>query len=102
VKEKAVPVPRMGILAVPLDSETVKLVPDPRHACVAIVAAKLQTTTVFQEELEPGDLILGVNGQTAARLEAMTGIVNGIGSGNPLVVQVQRQGILRYIVLRGD
>jgi serine protease Do len=102
VKERAVPIPRIGILVVPLDSETAALVNEPRHDFGTIVAAKLQTSFILQEELEPGDVIFGINGQPASNIDALTGLVNGLTDGSPIVVQVQRQGVLRYLVLSGD
>ncbi len=102
IKAKASPVPQLGILAVPLDSETAALVSEPRYDFGTIVAAKLQATSSFQEDLEPGDLILGVNGQPAKNLEALTGLVKSLPDNSPLVVQVQRQGVLRYLVLVGE
>jgi serine protease Do len=102
VKERAVPVSRIGILAVPLDSETAPLISEPRHEAGTIVAARLQTSFIFQEELEPGDVIFGINGQPAGSIDALKGLVNGLPEGSPLVVQVQRQGVLRYLVLSGD
>jgi S1-C subfamily serine protease len=102
VKERAVPVARIGILAVPLDSETAPLISEPRHEAGTIVAARLQTSFIFQEELEPGDVIFGINGQPAGSIDALKGLVNGLPEGSPLVVQVQRQGVLRYLVLSGD
>ena len=102
MKERAVPVARIGILAVPLDSETAALVSEPRHEVGTIVAARLQTSFIFQEELEPGDVIFGINGQPAGSIEALKGLVSGLPEGSPLVVQVQRQGSLRYLVLSGD
>ena len=102
LKERAVPVARIGILAVPLDSETAGLISEPRHEAGTIVAARLQTSFIFQEELEPGDVIFGINGQPAGSIDGLKGLVNGLPEGSPLVVQVQRQGILRYLVLSGD
>jgi serine protease Do len=102
MKERAVPVARIGILAVPLDSETAPLISEPRHEAGAIVAARLQTSFIFQEELEPGDVIFGLNGQPVGSVEALKGLVNSLPEGSPLVLQVQRQGILRYLVLSGD
>jgi len=102
VKERAVPVARIGILAVPLDSETAALISEPRHEAGTIVAARLQTSFIFQEELEPGDVIFGINGRSAGSIDALKGLVNGLPEGSPLVVQVQRQGVLRYLVLSGD
>ena len=47
-------------------------------------------------------MIFGINGQPAGSIDALKGLVNGLPEGSPLVVQVQRQGILRYLVLSGD
>ena len=95
-------VARIGILAVPLDSETAPLISGPRHEAGAIVAARLQTSFIFQEELEPGDVIFGLNGQPVDSVDALKGLVTRLPEGSPLVLQVQRQGILRYLVLSGD
>jgi serine protease Do len=101
-KQRAVAIPRIGVLAVALDSDTVPLIAEPKHDFGSIVAAKLQTTRVFQEELEPGDVIFGINGQTAIGIEALTRLLNDIPDGRPIVAQVQREGILRYLVLVGE
>jgi serine protease Do len=102
MKARAVAVPRIGILAVPLDNETAGLIAEPRHDAGAIVAARLQTSFIFQEELEPGDVIFGINGQSVGSIDALKGLLDGLPDGRPLVVQVQRQGVLRYLVLSGD
>lgn len=102
MKERAVPITRIGVLAVPLDKSTTMLVTGPRHDYGTIVAAKLQTSRVFQEDLEPGDVIYAVNGARADDIEALNGLLTNVGAGNALVIQVQRQGLLRYVVLNGD
>jgi serine protease Do len=103
VKEKASPIPQLGVLVIPMDETTAELVPEPRYKSGAIVAATLQTSSSFQEELEPGDIILGVNGKfTGSSIDAIKQILDGLPDGSPLVVQVQREGLLRYLLLRGD
>lgn len=102
IKEKASPIAQLGILAVPLDRDTAALVSEPRYAFGTIVAAKLQAPSSFQEELEPGDVILGINGQSAKNIEALTDLIKRLPEHSPLVVQVQRQGVLRYLVLSGE
>jgi serine protease Do len=101
-KARAIAIPRIGVLAVTLDSDTAPLITEPQHDFGSIVAAKLQTSRVFQEDLEPGDVIFGINGQTASGIEALTSLLNNIPTDSPIVVQVQREGILRYLVLVGE
>jgi serine protease Do len=102
VEEKASPVPQLGILAVSLDSLPPALVPEPRYNFGSVVAAKLQTASSFHEDLQSGDIIFGVNGKIANNVDSLKGILNDLPERSPLVVRVQRDGILRYIVLRGD
>ena len=56
----------------------------------------------FEEELEPGDVILGVNGKSANNLESLTTFLKGLPDGMPLVLRVERQGVLRYLVLKDE
>ncbi len=60
IKKRALLIPELGVLAVPLGRGTAALVTEPRYTYGAIVAAKLLTASSFQEELEPGDVILGI------------------------------------------
>jgi len=102
LKEKASPIPQLGVITVPLNDETAVLLSGPRSRSGSIVAAKLQTSSSFQEELETGDVILGINGKLANDPDGLTALLNGVSDGMPLVVQVERQGVLRYLVLAGD
>lgn len=102
VKDKAVPVPQLGILAIPLDATTAALIPQPRYRFGSIVVARFQSSSSFQEELEPGDIVYRVNGKTADTVELLRELSDKLPEANPLVVQVQRDGILRYLVLRGE
>jgi serine protease Do len=102
VKELASPIPQLGVLAVPLNPKTAVLLTEPRSSSGCIVAAKLQTASTFQEELEPGDVVLGINGESASDVEALAALLRRLPDGMPLVVRVERQGVLRYLVLRGE
>ena len=102
VKEIASPIPQLGVLAVPLNDKTSVLVSDPRSSSGCVVAAKLQTASSFEEELEQGDLILGINGKPANDLDALKRLVARLPDGGPLVVRVEREGVLRYLVLTGE
>ncbi len=101
IKEQAVPVPQLGILAILFDKSTAGLVLTPRYEFGLIVTAKLSTNASLQEEMEAGDLLVGVNGKIVGDFETLKKILDGIGEAMPIVVQVQRGEVLRYLVLRG-
>jgi serine protease Do len=102
VRDKATPVPQLGILGITLDASTAALVPEPRYRYGVIVVANLQTNVPFQEELQPGDIIYSVNGKLAADMDGLNKLVSAWREGDPLVVRMQRDDVLRYVVLRGE
>ncbi len=102
MKENATAVPELGALVVPLDDSTASWVDQPRYNNGCIVAARLDTNASFEERLQPGDLIFGVNAKRVTDIGGLRDLLTKIPDGTPLVVQVQRDGILRYIMLRGE
>ena len=101
MKEQAIPIPQLGILAIALDSSTAQLITEPRYRSGVIVVAKLQSNG-FREELLPGDVIYGVNGKLTSNIEVMKEILSALPDSAPLVMRVQRGQNLRYFVLKGD
>jgi S1-C subfamily serine protease len=67
-----------------------------------MVAAKLQTTSSVQEELEVGDVVVGINGKSALGISSLQELLSGLPEDSPLVARVQRDGIMRYLLIRGD
>ena len=67
-----------------------------------MVAAKLQTTSAVQEELEVGDVIVGINGKPASGVAPLQELLNAQPEDGPLVAHVQRNGLLRYFLIRGE
>ena len=102
VRDKATPVPQLGILGITLDPSTAALVPEPRYRYGVIAVANLQTNMPFQEELQPGDIVYSVNGKLATDMDGLNKLVSAWREGDPLVVRVQRDDVLRYVVLRGE
>lgn len=102
VRDKATPVPQLGILGITLDASTAALVPEPRYRYGVIAVANLQTNMPFQEELQPGDIVYSVNGKLATDMDGLNKLVSAWREGDPLVVRVQRDDVLRYVVLRGE
>lgn len=102
MRDRATPVPALGILAVPLDEDTAKVTGEPRYHFGVVVVAGLQTSNGFQEPLQAGDIVYAVNGKIANDLSALRELLGALRDTDPLVVQVQREGMLRYFVLRGE
>ena len=102
VRTRASPVPQLGVLVVTLDASSAGLIPYAREDAGSVVAAKLRTMSPLQEELEVGDIILGVNGKPAASVADLQKLLSLLPDDGPLVVRAQRGGALRYFVLRGD
>ncbi|MCU1337427.1 MAG: Trypsin-like serine protease periplasmic, partial [Bryobacterales bacterium] len=102
VRTRASPVPQLGVLVVPLDAATSGLIPDARQDSGIIVAAKLQPPSPLQEELEVGDIIVGINAKQASSVADLQQMLSILPEESPLVVRAQRNGVLRYFVLRGE
>ena len=47
-------------------------------------------------------LVRGVNGESANDVDTLAALIKRLPEGMPLVVRVERQGALRYLVLRGE
>jgi serine protease Do len=102
VRDRAVPVAPLGILAIDLDPSTAQLVSNPRYHSGVIAVASLQNSSSFEEEIQPGDIIFSVNGKLATNIAGLTELMSALRESDPMVVQVQRGSVLRYLVLRGD
>ena len=102
VRARASPIPQLGVLVVPLDASSAGLIPYAREDAGSVVAAKLQTVSPLQEELEVGDIIFGVNGKSAQTVSDLQKLLGALPDDGPLVVRAQRGGALRYFVLRGE
>ena len=98
MKEQSIPIPQLGILAIPLNAATAQLITEPRYRNGVIVVAKLQTNG-FREELQPGDVIHGINGKLASSIEVMKEILSSVPDSAPLVMRVQRGPYLGYFRL---
>jgi serine protease Do len=89
---------RLGVLGLDLTPELVRLIPgvrDPHGVVVAGVAADAQG----QSGPLPGDVIYGINGEVVRTLGDLRTAVGRIASGGTAVLQVGREGQLRFITL---
>jgi len=88
-------VPRLGVLAVELDDEVVKLLPKLRKSEGVLVAARAREGT--EDDLAPGDVIYAVNGVSVRSLSELRTVVDRTKRGDALVFQVERKSQLLYL-----
>jgi serine protease Do len=90
----------LGVLAVDLDDTLARLLPRLRaRAGVVVATADVRTSA---DPLLPGDVIYTVNQQPVTSVERLREAMARVGAGAPLVLQVERAGELRYVVVEPE
>ena len=90
-------VPSLGIIGVQIDAKISALVPDLRMASGVIVAARTAFGATVDSGLETGDVIHELNGVTIISLETLSAGIKQIKPGDPVVLQIERDGQLQYL-----
>jgi serine protease Do len=94
-------VPRLSILALPIDEATARLLPGaPRRSLGVLVARLAVTTNGPSGDLLPGDVIYEVNHQPVSTLPELRALVDKQKTGEPVALQVEREGKIRYVEMR--
>jgi serine protease Do len=98
VNERQHLVPRLSILALPIDASIAGLLAEPPRRSYGILVARLAITTNGPSgDLLPGDIIYEVNRNTVSTLSELRAVVERQEDGEPLVLQVERAGRMRYV-----
>lgn len=92
----------LGILALDLDDELLALLPPLRARAGVVVAAAAEDARPSADPLLPGDVIYSLNNRGVAGLAPLREALKGLPPGAPIVLQVERAGALRYVVLERD
>lgn len=92
-------VPRLGVLALDLDERVLTLMPRLRARAGVVVAAGRADAAFEGEELQPGDVVYTLNGEPVLTVAALRRKLDGLESADPVVLQVERDGELRYVVV---
>ncbi len=96
-------VPRLSILALPIDVLIPALLPGPPRRSYGVLVARLAVTTNGPSgDLLPGDIIYTVSGKTVSTLPELRAVIELQKDGEPLVLQVERAGRIRYVEMRMD
>ncbi len=90
-------VPKLGILGVQIDKDISAMVPGLRMASGVIVAARTAFGATVESGLEAGDVIHALNGTTIISLDTLSSGIQQLKAGDPVVLQIERNGGLRYL-----
>jgi serine protease Do len=94
---------RLGIVAINVSGEVKELLgSDLRIPSGVLVAAKTPTSTLLGEGPQPGDVIHAINGVSIKDLAELKQHLRQIKPGQPIVLQIERSGLLSYLVLESE
>jgi serine protease Do len=95
-------VPQLDLLGVDLDASVVAALPPLRITTGVLVAAISAAAAPSGDRFQPGDVIHAVNGAPVASLLALRQAVKDMNDGDPIVLQIERAGSLRYVAFELD
>jgi len=100
VNPEANQVPKLGIIGLAITKELAKALPDTRKPYGIIVAARSGASEYSgQGGLKLGDVIYDLNGVPMATIDALRQAIDHLKATDPLVMQIEREGKLMYLVL---
>jgi serine protease Do len=88
---------RLGILAATLDPKLAAVLPLRAKAGVVVASASATVLDSDNGGLQPGDVIHAVNGQWISDLPALRAAIDAVKPGAPVVLQLERRGVLMYL-----
>jgi serine protease Do len=91
-------IPRLGVLALELDSELLRAAGPLRRREGVLVAAR-SGSPEQADDLRPGDVVYAVNGVSVLGLSELRSAVARPAPGQPLVLHVERAARLIYVVV---
>ena len=93
---------RLGILAIDINSQIAQLLPPPRKLGGVLVAARAADAPFWDEGLIPGDVIFQLNREEITGLSGLRSALKNFGTGDAIVLQVQREGRLMFVSFQLD
>jgi serine protease Do len=93
---------RLGVLCIEIDKEVVAMIPGLRREYGLIVAAKTAGGQSQSVDLQPGDIIDAVNDTPVALLDTLRSALSQMNPGDPVVLQIERDGRFQYLAFELD
>jgi serine protease Do len=91
--------PALGVLGVTVDARIAQMLPPLRKNAGVLVAARTSGSFPGKERLLPGDIVYSVNRVPVMTLEELRAATTDLNSSAPVVIQVERQSRVRYLVI---
>jgi len=88
---------QLGIFAFDLSPRVKQLLPHLRKGLGVLVSSRAADAPYLQNNFRPGDIIYQINGEPVTTIEDLKAIIGGLNVGDPIAVQIERQGQLRYL-----
>ena len=95
-------IPQLGVYGLTVDKTVADMLPDMRMSSGVVVAAVGTTADYYGDRPKVGDVIHAVNGSGVTSIADVKQKIGGLAAGDPLVLQVERDGVLAYLVLEKD
>ena len=95
-------VPQLDVLGVDVDAKLAAALQPLRKASGVLVAAMSADASPPADRFQPGDIIHAVNWTTVTSLEELRKAVAGLKDGDPVVVQIERGGLLKFVAFEID
>ena len=95
-------VEKLGIVGVTINDDLKRLLPDLRIPSGVIVAARTPSSELLGEGPEAGDVIHAVNTRPVTDVAGLQQLLKEFHSGDPIVLQIERDGGLSYLVLESE
>ena len=92
-------VARLGILAIPLSEKLAGMLGNLRHEYGLVVAASSASPPYSGESIETGDVIYQINRELTGSVTSLRETLDAMKPGDPVVLQVERNGKLIYLGL---
>jgi serine protease Do len=93
-------IPQLGVLAIGLSRELATMLPPLRKPGGVIIAALVADGPYWKSEFQTGDVIHAVNRAPIGDLPDLRKALQPVKSGDPVAVQIERDGELSYVVFQ--
>jgi len=91
-------VAKLGVLAIDLDEKVTPLIPTTRRLNGVVVAGIVSDVSSHDEPLLAGDVIYAVNNRTVKGLADLQDAVKNLSHGQPVALQIERQGQMQFLM----
>jgi serine protease Do len=89
-------IPEWGIFVLPIDENVLSMLPTLRKPAAVAVAGRVAGSSIALEFMT-GDLICELNGEAVRDIASLVGAITKLHPGDPVVVQLQREGQLMFV-----